>query len=220
MINLSLTYRYPVQCKHLAETQGDLVFDFKTEARLIGIVGPSGSGKTSLLRMIAGLIPAKGSLEVDGVVWQNDQINLTTAQRQLSLIQQESGLFPHLSVAKNIFFGIEKSEHELIDLLELSALMDRPIQSLSHGQSKRVELVRAILREPLILLLDEFFYGLERRLREVLYQYLLEWSNHTNTNILFSTHQNEVLHALANEVVQINRDSTNSLVELDKALML
>jgi len=137
------------------------------------IIGPSGSGKTTLLRIIAGFeTPDAGQLLLEG----QDLTRIPAHRRGIGYVAQEGALFPHLSVADNIGFGLERSDPtrrvritELMDLVGLPATMrDRRPHELSGGQQQRVALARALARKPKLMLLDEPFSALDAGLREAM----------------------------------------------------
>ena len=137
----------------------------------IALLGPSGCGKTTLLRLIAGLErPSAGSItigeeEVAGATW------VPPDRRRVGMVFQDWALFPHLSVAKNVAYGITKSpnkDEEVADALQmmnLAGLEDRMPATLSGGQQQRVALARALAPRPGVLLLDEPFSNLDTTLR-------------------------------------------------------
>jgi iron(III) transport system ATP-binding protein len=137
------------------------------------IVGPSGSGKTTLLRIVAGFeTPDTGTVRLDG----QDLTRVPAHRRDIGYVAQEGALFPHMSIADNIGFGLERSDPsrrtrvtELMDLVGLPATMrDRRPHELSGGQQQRVALARALARKPKLMLLDEPFSALDAGLREAM----------------------------------------------------
>jgi iron(III) transport system ATP-binding protein len=137
------------------------------------IVGPSGSGKTTLLRIIAGFeTPDTGEVLLEG----QDLTRIPAHRRGIGYVAQEGALFPHLTIAENIGFGLERSDPtrrvritELMDLVGLPATMrDRRPHELSGGQQQRVALARALARKPKLMLLDEPFSALDAGLREAM----------------------------------------------------
>jgi len=139
------------------------------------IVGGSGSGKTTLLRIIAGFeTPDAGHVTLDGQVLTDAARAVPPHLRNIGFTAQEGALFPHLSVAQNIGFGLDRSVprreariRELMDMVELAAAThDRRPHELSGGQQQRVALARALARKPRLMLLDEPFSALDTGLRE------------------------------------------------------
>ncbi|MDX1537600.1 ABC transporter ATP-binding protein [Arsukibacterium sp.] len=147
------------------------------EGQIGCLVGPSGCGKTTLLRAIAGFEPAaSGSISLQQRVVSNQQTQLATEQRRVGMVFQDFALFPHLSVADNISFGLQgqgskfkqDKVKKLLQLVGLPDLANRYPHQLSGGQQQRVALARALAPEPKVLLLDEPFSSLDAELREAL----------------------------------------------------
>ena len=141
---------------------------------LVAILGASGSGKTTLLRLICGFErPDVGTIELDGRVVAAGGVHVAAEHRQIGYVAQEGALFPHLSVADNIVFGLprrmRRSHQGVAALLELVGLpasfADRPPQALSGGEQQRVALARALAPSPKLVLLDEPFSALDAALR-------------------------------------------------------
>ncbi|NEI68717.1 ATP-binding cassette domain-containing protein [Rhizobium lusitanum] len=139
------------------------------------IVGPSGSGKTTLLRIIAGFeIPDAGQVILEGETLADGEAIVPAHRRGIGIVSQDGALFPHLSVAENIGFGMERGARDreqrinaLIDMVELHrGMLDRRPHQLSGGQQQRVALARALGRKPRLMLLDEPFSALDTGLRE------------------------------------------------------
>jgi iron(III) transport system ATP-binding protein len=139
------------------------------------IVGPSGSGKTTLLRIIAGFEqPDVGQVTLEGEILANGPAILPAHRRGIGIVSQDGALFPHLSVAENIGFGMQRGLpdrdrliRELVDMVELDrTMLDRRPHQLSGGQQQRVALARALARKPRLMLLDEPFSALDTGLRE------------------------------------------------------
>ena len=131
------------------------------QGQLVAILGPSGCGKSTLLRLIAGLEePSSGRVEING----QDVTKLSPSERQISMVFQSYALFPHLSVAENVIFGLkvrkvaraERSERlkRVAELVELTPYLDRKPAQLSGGQRQRVALARAIIAEQPVCLMD------------------------------------------------------------------
>jgi iron(III) transport system ATP-binding protein len=139
------------------------------------IVGPSGSGKTTLLRIIAGFEqPDVGQVTLEGEILANGPAIVPAHRRGIGIVSQDGALFPHLSVADNIGFGMQRGLPErnrkiceLVDMVELDqSMLDRRPHQLSGGQQQRVALARALARKPRLMLLDEPFSALDTGLRE------------------------------------------------------
>ncbi|WP_118181677.1 ABC transporter ATP-binding protein [Paraburkholderia phosphatilytica] len=141
---------------------------------LLALLGPSGSGKTTLLRVLCGFEHAdRGTIEIDGRRVAGDNLHVPSEQRRIGYVPQEGALFPHLSVADNIVFGLPRAQrrarHRVAELLELVGLpasfADRAPQQLSGGQQQRVALARALAPSPTLVMLDEPFSSLDAALR-------------------------------------------------------
>ncbi len=141
---------------------------------LVALLGPSGSGKTTLLRLLCGFERADaGTIEIGGRRVAGDALHLPSEQRQIGYVPQEGALFPHLTVAENIVFGLPRAQrrasHRVAELLELVGLpqsyASRAPQQLSGGQQQRVALARALAPSPGLVMLDEPFSSLDAALR-------------------------------------------------------
>jgi putative spermidine/putrescine transport system ATP-binding protein len=149
-------------------------FDLKIEkGEFISLLGPSGCGKTTTLQMIAGLVtPTNGKITLDG----RDITREKPARRGLGVVFQSYALFPHMTVAQNVAFGLEmrkiakgerdKQVAEILALVQLTALADRYPREMSGGQRQRVAIARALVIKPPVLLLDEPLSNLDAKLRE------------------------------------------------------
>jgi molybdate ABC transporter permease protein len=176
---------------------------FKTEGEPLGLLGASGAGKSMILRCIAGLeTPDRGRIVLNGkILFDSDQkINLPTCDRHIGFLFQNYALFPHLTVAENIAFGLpdglsnlaikQRVEAQLI-AVELAELGDRYPGELSGGQQQRVALARALASKPEILLLDEPFSALDTYLRDRLEKLLRTLLTDYPGETLFVTHNLE-----------------------------
>ena len=171
------------------------------------LLGPSGCGKTSLMRLIAGFeTPAKGRIIVDGI----DMAGVPPERRPVNMMFQSYALFPHMSVAANIGFGlvqakasrteIDRRVEELLELVQLQGLGKRKPEQLSGGQRQRVALARALARRPKLLLLDEPLAALDRRLRSETQFQLTNLQRELGTSFLVVTHDQDEAMALAGRV--------------------
>lgn len=184
------------------------------ESGLFGaILGPSGCGKTTLLRTIAGLEkPKSGELRLGLRMLSTHSIYLAPEKRNIGWVPQDSALFPHLSVAENIGFGLAhtargvrkaaKSDRvaELLELVGLSTLRDRMPAQLSGGQAQRVALARALANRPSLVLLDEPFAGLDPVLRADLRAEVKDILRRQDTTSLLVTHDQEEALSLADTI--------------------
>lgn len=179
--------------------------------QLTALLGPSGGGKTTLLRVIAGLEDADtGTVEIEGV----DATALPVQQRNVGFVFQHYAAFKHLSVAKNVAFGLEirkqpKDEikrrvHELLDLVHLTQFADRLPSQLSGGQRQRMALARALAVEPTVLLLDEPFGALDAKVRKELREWLRRLHDEVHVTTVFVTHDQEEALEVSDEIVVIN----------------
>src|SRR6185437_10686751 len=143
----------------------------------ISLLGPSGCGKTTTLRMIAGFVrPTGGEIAMDGEVISSPEGSLPPEKRQMSMIFQSYAIWPNMTVAQNVAFGlhlrrfnrtsVRTKVQSMLDTVRLGALADRYPAELSGGQQQRVALARAMVIEPRVLLLDEPLSNLDANLRE------------------------------------------------------
>lgn len=193
-----------------------LEVDAWADHELLVLFGPSGSGKSQTLRSVAGLTtPDQGHIAVDGEsVFDGERgINLAPRRRRLAWVPQGYGLFPHMTVADNIAFGIVRvpdARHrvaELAGLLGLSGLLERYPATLSGGQQQRVALARALAREARVLLLDEPFAALDEGLRSGLREELLRLRRELGLTIVFVTHDLREAHLLADRIAVLDEGS-------------
>lgn len=175
------------------------------------LVGPSGCGKSTLLRVIAGLEKqSEGEIYIDG----EEVSQVTAAERGLAMVFQSYALYPHMSVYKNMAFGLEnsklpRSEIDLIvnktsKMLRLEELMQRKPGELSGGQRQRVAIGRAMVRDPLIFLFDEPLSNLDAELRVAMRKELANLHEKLGTTMIYVTHDQVEAMTLADRIVIMN----------------
>ncbi|ASC71175.1 molybdenum ABC transporter permease subunit [Halomicronema hongdechloris C2206] len=190
----------------------DLDLQFRTDQQPLGLLGASGSGKTMTLRCIAGLdTPSQGRIVLNGRVLfdSHKRINLPSCDRNVGIVFQNYALFPHLTVAQNIAFGmaaIPKPQRaadvvQYLDMMDLSGLGDRYPHQLSGGQQQRVALARALAIQPDMLLLDEPLSALDTYLRSHVEKLLVEVLSEYRGITLFITHKLEEAYRICTNLL-------------------
>ena len=175
------------------------------------VLGPSGCGKTTFLRCIAGLItPSAGTIQFGNQVVSVSSLVLAPNKRHIGYVPQEGGLFPHLSVAENIGFGVGKGEKtevidEMLNLIGMKNLAGRKPYQLSGGQQTRVALARALAIKPQIVLLDEPFSALDAALRNELREEVCYLLKERKTTAVMVTHDREEALVSADIVALMRR---------------
>jgi len=206
-----------IQVQSISKKFGNFVavdnvsFEVK-KGELVALLGPSGSGKSTILRIIAGLEePDSGEIYLTG----QDVTSIAAQKRKVGFVFQHYALFKHMTVEKNISFGLEIQKQEkakirdrvaeLINLVKLHGYEKHYSDQLSGGQRQRVALARALATEPQVLLLDEPFGALDAKVRNNLATWLREFHNELQITSVFVTHdQNEAIE-IADKIVVINR---------------
>ena len=179
----------------------DLSFSL-AEGQIAALLGPSGCGKTTLLRSIAGLIqPSDGTIRFGKQLVSLSSLVMPSHKRKIGYVPQEGALFPHLSVADNIAFGLDRSvftkdqirqtTKEMLSLIGLQGYESRMPNQLSGGQQTRVALARALAIKPAIILLDEPFSALDEALRDDLRSDVINLLRASKTTAILVTHDRE-----------------------------
>ncbi len=169
------------------------------------LLGPSGCGKTSILRCIAGFEqPQAGRILIGGALVSAPGNNVPPEKRRIGMVFQEHALFPHLTAAKNIAFGLarrdEERVRELAELTGIAGLLDKYPHELSGGQQQRVALARALAPNPDLLLLDEPFSNLDTSLRERLSLELRDIIKASGATAILVTHDQNEAFVMADEI--------------------
>lgn len=177
------------------------------EGEIFSLLGPSGCGKTTLLRLVAGLETLdEGNISIEGRVVNN----IPPYKRDCSIVFQQLALFPHMTVAENIAFGLERRKvpkhkirkriQEILALMELAGMENRRPSQLSGGQQQRVALARSLILKPKILLLDEPLASLDRKLRKEMQVELRRIQREVATTFLYVTHDQKVALSLSDRI--------------------
>ena len=185
---------------------------FSLESEKCGVFGPSGSGKTSLMHMLAGLLqPDKGKIVLNELTLFDREmgINLPPEARRVGVVFQHAHLFPHMSVQKNLFYGLNRtarhqrniSPEQLIRVLQIEPLLDRSVAKLSGGERQRVALGRTILACPQLILLDEPMAGLDGMLKYQIIPHLRRVFAEFSIPMLFISHSLQEMRMMTEEVL-------------------
>jgi putative spermidine/putrescine transport system ATP-binding protein len=188
------------------------------KGEFISLLGPSGCGKTTVLRMLAGFeLPSSGQIKVDGL----DMTSVATAKRGVGMVFQAYALFPNMTVADNVAFGlkvagkptseIKSCVEEMLTLIKLPHLGNRYPFQLSGGQQQRVALARALAIQPRILLLDEPLSALDAKIRVSLREEIREVQRTLGITTVFVTHDQEEALSMSDRVVVMNEGSVEQL---------
>jgi len=183
------------------------------DGEFVTLVGPSGCGKSTTLRMIAGFIsPTEGAIEMNG---QNIS-ELPPDKRDIGMVFQSIALFPHMTVAENIGYGMKVSPEsysqeevdsrveEMLELIEMPGTEDRYPEELSGGQQQRIGLARSLALQPEILLLDEPLSALDEKLREQMQTELTRIQQELGVTTVFVTHNQEEAMTMSDRIVVMN----------------
>lgn len=181
--------------------------------QIVCLLGASGCGKTTLLKAIAGLLPlSAGEMCLNGVTIDNGQHWLPPEQRNIGMIFQDYALFPHLTVADNVGFGLkglsqQEKQHrvaEMLDLVHLNAFAQRYPHQLSGGQQQRVAIARSLAYKPDLLLLDEPFSNIDTQVRHELIGEIRKLFKAQGVTAIFVTHSREEAFAFADKMAVMN----------------
>ena len=207
--------------RHVSRTFGGFtaVDDFNLtlhEGELVSLLGPSGCGKTTTLRMIAGFMaPTAGTIEIDGEVISSATSSLPPEKRQMSMIFQSYAIWPNMTVAENVGFGlkvrklapdeIRRRVGEILEVVQLGALRDRYPAELSGGQQQRVALARSIVVKPAVLLLDEPLSNLDANLREEMRFEIRRLHDEFRITMVYVTHDQAEAMVTSDRIAVMNK---------------
>lgn len=202
--SISLRHRFP-------SIQMDVAFDVPSPG-VTALFGPSGSGKTTIINAAAGLLrPDVCRIEVDGTILADTRSGtwLPPEKRRVGLVFQDSRLFPHMSVATNLRFGMRRIApgpvrfDEVVDLLGIGALLERRPHTLSGGERQRVAIGRALLAQPHVLLMDEPLASLDAARKAEILPFLTRLKTSLRLPVLYVTHALDEVARLADSMVLI-----------------
>ncbi|MDQ6881652.1 MAG: ABC transporter ATP-binding protein [Pseudomonadota bacterium] len=186
------------------------------QGELVSLLGPSGCGKTTTLRMIAGFMaPTQGTIELDGQVISSPQSSLPPEKRQMSMIFQSYAIWPNMTVAENVGFGLKlrkvgvdegkRRVAEILEVVQLAALRDRYPAELSGGQQQRVALARSIVVKPAVLLLDEPLSNLDANLREEMRFEIRRLHDEFKMTMVYVTHDQAEAMVTSDRIAVMNK---------------
>ncbi len=179
-----------------------------SDGEFVSLLGPSGCGKTTTLRMIAGFEEVtSGTIAFDG----QDVVSVPAEKRDIGMVFQNYALFPHMTVAENLAFGLEmrrigraeiaRRTAEVLDMVQLTGLADRYPRQLSGGQQQRVALARALVIEPRILLLDEPLANLDAKLRDEMRVFIRALQKRVGITTVYVTHDQAEALTMSDRIV-------------------
>ncbi|WEK55457.1 MAG: ABC transporter ATP-binding protein [Candidatus Cohnella colombiensis] len=208
-VNISkLTFRYTKNQKPVID---HFSFEMK-KGEIVGIVGGSGSGKSTLLRLVAGLeTPESGNILIGQCMMVSGLFCMEVEKRGVGMVFQDYALFPHLTVADNVAFGLHKLPRaerkirlqEMLDLVQLTDFANRYPHELSGGQQQRVALARSLAPKPSILLMDEPFSNLDTELKATIRAELREILRKANITCLFVSHDPNDIEAICDRSIRM-----------------
>ncbi|WP_319535407.1 ABC transporter ATP-binding protein [uncultured Vibrio sp.] len=188
------------------------------QGQIVCLLGASGCGKTTLLKAVAGLLPlSSGQMSLNDVVIDDGENWLPPEQRNIGMIFQDYALFPHLTVAENISFGLKNETpqqklvkvEEMLELVHLQGYGDRYPHQLSGGQQQRVAIARSLAYKPDLLLLDEPFSNIDTQVRHELIREIRKIFKQQGVTAIFVTHSREEAFAFSDKMAVMN----NGIIE-------
>ena len=191
----------------------DFSFSLK-DGEIASIIGASGIGKTTLLRIIAGLEePAEGELRIKEKLVSSKNFILPPEKRNLGLVVEDRALFPHLNIKKNVMFGInymkekESLTRDFLELFKVLDLAEKFPHEISAGQQQRVAFARALITNPDILLLDEPFAALDKKLKSDLHVETKKIFKEKGLSVILVTHDEEEAEYFSDTILEFQEDN-------------
>lgn len=193
------------------------------DGEFVSVLGPSGSGKSTILRMIAGFEePTSGSISMRG----DNIVDAPPFERDVNMVFQSLALFPHLSVAENIGYGLKRKGvpkqqrqeqiTEMLAMVDLAGYGNRNPSELSGGEQQRVALARALVNKPEVVLFDEPLASLDRKLRQHMQVELQRIQSETDITFLYVTHDQEVALSVSDRLVLLNEGSIEQMGSVEE----
>lgn len=203
---------FAIRCKNVTKRYGSVLAVDQVDlsvapGEFLGLLGPSGCGKTTFLRLIAGFeVPETGTIEIGDVRVVGPKRWVLPEKRRVGMVFQDYALFPHMTVEKNVSYGVQKRSDQrervsnALQLVGLEGVRKRMPNELSGGQQQRVALARALAPEPDVILLDEPFSNLDVALRARIRAETREILDRAGATVIFVTHDQEEALSLADRV--------------------
>lgn len=201
--------------QHLRQTTFSLDVDLTLANHgVTALFGPSGSGKTTLLRCIAGLeTQQQGDIRLNEAIWQSPKFSLPAHKRPIGYVFQEANLFPHLTAEENLQFAMKRADAEqsvitykdVVNLLNIEAILPQYPQQLSGGERQRVAMARALLIQPSLLLMDEPLSALDDGLKQEILPYLEQICQRAQIPIIYVSHALDEVIRLADYIVVLEK---------------
>ena len=208
-----------LEIRHLSHSYGNeisIIKDFSfilKDGEIASIIGASGIGKTTLLRIIAGLEePAEGEVRIKEELVSSKNFMLPPEKRNLGLVVEDRALFPHLNIKKNVMFGINNIEEKesltryYLELFKVLDLEEKFPHEISAGQQQRVAFARALITNPDILLLDEPFAALDKRLKGELHLETKKIFKEKGLSVILVTHDEEEAEYFSDKILVFQED--------------